>query len=124
MYIGFDNIVGKSVIGRGITGTLFNVNTLVAGVRGSAICVNGVDQHVQFGGHKDRCFRNASLCHQGFSFAFWMKLGNKSPESSVCQFIFTSVDINYANRVFFKNITEYKVANIANFFLGVPEENG
>ena len=96
MHLGFDSICGDNVIGKNVTGTLFNVNALVRGVSGNAVYVNGVDQYVEFGGHKDRCFGNVSLCHHGFSFAFWMKLGNKSFGSG-CQYIFTSVDVHYAN---------------------------
>ena len=58
--------------------------------------MNGADQYVEFGGHRSRCFGNVSLCDKGFSFAFWLKFGNKSLGSG-CQYIFTSVDVHYAN---------------------------
>ena len=96
MYTGFDSKSGDSVIGKDVTGTLVKVNALVHGVNGNGVHVNGGDQYVGFGDHKDRCFGNVSMCDHGFSFAFWMKFGNK-PLGPGCQYIFTSVDIHYAN---------------------------
>ena len=96
MYLGFESISGSQLVGRNLTGSSVNVNALVDGIRGNGVYVNGVDQWVEFGAHKDRCFGNASLCNEGFSFAFWFKFGNKSLGSKY-QHIFTSVQVHYAN---------------------------
>ena len=96
MYLGFESMSGSQVVGRNLAGSLVNVNALVDGVRGSGVYVNGADQYVNFGGHRNRCFGNVTFCNQGFSLAFWLKFGNKSLGPG-CQYIFTSVDVHYAN---------------------------
>ena len=82
--------------GHGITGKLHNIITLTTGVVGNAIYVNGINQSVTFGSHKDRCFGNTSRCDQGFSLAFWLKLEER-PVDKKCKRVLNSMDIHHAN---------------------------
>ena len=97
MYIGFENISEDgSTVGHGIIGKVHNITTLTTGVVGNAIYVNGINQRVTFGSHKDRCFGNTSICDDGFSLAFWLKLGER-PVDKKCKRVLNSMDIHHAN---------------------------
>ena len=98
MYLGFEKIAedGSTVDGCDISGKLHNVTALTSGVVGNAMYVNGVDQWVTFGSHKDRCFGNVTLCDEGFSLAFWVKLGARNITSR-CNCILNSIELRYAN---------------------------
>ena len=92
MFLGFEKISNDGLInGHGITGklrttTARNFQSAFSGIVGNAIHVNAVNQWVTFDSHKDRCFSNTSLCDQGFSLAFWLKLGERT-EGSGCKFV-------------------------------------
>ena len=101
MHLGFEKFliipsVGSILNGKDMRGTVVNIHTLVRGVVGNAIYTNGMNQWVTFGSHKDRCFGNTSRCDQGFSLAFWLKLGERT-ENHPCKFILNSMDRHCAN---------------------------
>ena len=56
-----------------ISGTVTGGATLVDGRRGKALYTNGVDQWVDLGNHRNKCFGNLEICSYGYVISFWLK---------------------------------------------------
>ncbi len=55
-----------------------NPNIVTDAKSGGALYLNGVDQWVDLGNHRDKCLGNLEQCLNGFTIALWLKLGTKS----------------------------------------------
>ena len=72
-----DRIENNTLIGLGgLKGVLVGNITLVPGIVGKALYLNGVDQAIELGSFWGECFGDLSLCVEGYTIAFWFKYGN------------------------------------------------
>ena len=68
-----EKIENGSLIGS-LNGTIVGGAGLVAGIKGLALHINGVDQYVDFGYQGDTCLGHFYLCPYGWTTAFWVKI--------------------------------------------------
>ena len=72
-----DKTANNVVSGSG-DGTLPNGATWEPGKRGDALCLDGVDQYINYGNQRDKCLGNIMLCPDGFTIMLYFKTGDKS----------------------------------------------
>ena len=70
--------MGNQVIGRQINLTLYNSPPLVMGVSGQALDLIGINQYATIASAIHPCLKNPSdsLCREGFSIFFWVKVSS------------------------------------------------
>ena len=62
--------------------------TLLPGLSGNALYVNGYSQWVNFGDHSASCVGNPDYCSAGFTYLLWFKLGSNKRKKDM--FIFSN----------------------------------
>ena len=79
MYLSFEYISGDNTIpGGSLDGTAYGAVSVEPGVSGNALYIKGdADSKIYLGDRRDSCFWYPELCVNGYTIAYWLKIGSK-----------------------------------------------
>ena len=78
-----DEVRGNTILGY-INGTLEGSASLVTGVRGGALYIDGqMGSHVAYGTYTEGCFFDPDQCNQGITISFWLYLQEISAAETI-----------------------------------------
>ncbi|CAH1786996.1 unnamed protein product, partial [Owenia fusiformis] len=69
---------GDTLVGSGLNGRVYNNASLIEGKIGQGINLDGRNQWIDLGQHRDECFGNLEMCPHGYTLSMWLKVGPKN----------------------------------------------